>query len=121
MASFLDALAPLVDAFDMRDVAYLGGGSLASIAHGVPRTTLDVDVIAEIEPHQVPSLVAQLQGMYDVQAIDIQEAIQHRSSFNLVHLASKDCRSMRPRLQVPRFASPGPEYTHREGSAVVPH
>ncbi len=88
MSSFLDALTPVVDAFDALGVDYYIGGSVASIAHGVPRTTLDVDVIAEIRPNHVRSLVAQLQSSYYVQATDIHDAIQHRSSFNLVHLAS---------------------------------
>jgi hypothetical protein len=88
MSSFLDALTPLVDACDALGIAYYIGGSVASIAHGVPRTTLDVDVIADIRPGQVRQLVARLQGSYYIQAADIQDAIQQRSSFNLVHLAS---------------------------------
>jgi len=88
MASFLDALTPFVDACDALGIAYYIGGSVASIAHGVPRTTLDVDVIADIRPGQVRQLVTRLQGSYYVQAADIEEAIQQRSSFNLVHLAS---------------------------------
>ncbi len=88
MASFLDALIPLVDACDALGIAYYIGGSVASIAHGVPRTTLDVDVIADIRHDQVQRLVTRLQGSYYVQEADIHEAIQQRSSFNLVHLAS---------------------------------
>lgn len=88
MASFLDALIPLVDAFDALGIAYYIGGSVASIAHGVPRTTLDVDVIADIRSGKVRQLVSRVQGSYYVQAADIQEAIDQRSSFNLVHLAS---------------------------------
>ncbi len=88
MASFLDALTPRVDACDALGIAYYIGGSVASIAHGVPRTTLDVDVIADIRLGQVRQLVARLQGSYYIQAADIQDAIQQRSSFNLVHLAS---------------------------------
>jgi len=88
MASFLDALTPFVDACDALGIGYYIGGSVASIAHGVPRTTLDVDVITDIRPDQVQPLVARLQGSYYVQAADIQEAIQQRSSFNLVHLAN---------------------------------
>lgn len=88
MALFLDALTPLIDTFEALGIAYYIGGSVASIAHGVPRTTLDVDVIAEIHPNQVRLLVSRLQGMYYVQTEDILEAIQQRSSFNLVHLVS---------------------------------
>ena len=88
MTSFLDALTPLVDVLDALGVPYYLGGSVASIAHGVPRTTLDVDVIAELRPSQVQSLVERLQDEYYVQALDIHEAIQHRRSFNVVHLQS---------------------------------
>jgi hypothetical protein len=88
MAVFLDALTPIVDAFEALGVVYYIGVSVASIAHGVPRTTLDVDVIAEIRSDQVQLLVDRLQGSFYIQAADIQDAIQHRSSFNLVHLAS---------------------------------
>jgi hypothetical protein len=88
MTSFLDALIPLVDVFETYDVDYYIGGSVATIAHGVPRTTLDVDVIAEIYPHQVHVLVTTLQHDFYIQAIDIHDAIIQRSSFNIVHFAS---------------------------------
>ncbi len=88
MTSFLDALLPLADAFEACGVSYYIGGSVASIAHGVPRTTLDVDVIADLRIDQVAPLVAQIQGSYFVQADDALDAIIHRTSFNVVHLAS---------------------------------
>jgi len=88
MTSFLDALTPLVEIRDAFGVASYLGGSVASIAHGTPRTTLDIEVIAEINPSQIRPLVDRLQGSSYIQAADIYEAIQHRSSFNLIHLAS---------------------------------
>lgn len=88
MTSFLDALVPLVDAFETYNVDYYIGGSVATIAHGVPRTTLDVDVIAEIYPHQVHVLVKTLQHDFYIQATDIHDAIIQRSSFNIIHFTS---------------------------------
>ena len=75
MAAFLDALTPLVDAFDALGVDYYIGGSVASIAHGVPRTTLDVDVIADIHPHQVRPLVERLQGSFYIQIDELLHSI----------------------------------------------
>lgn len=88
MTSFLDALLPLADAFEACGVSYYIGGSVARSAHGVPRTTLDVDVIADLRIDQVAPLVAQIQGSYFVQADDALDAIIHRTSFNVVHLGS---------------------------------
>ena len=34
-------------------VPYLIGGSLASITHGVMRSTLDADIVAELQPDQI--------------------------------------------------------------------
>lgn len=112
MAPFLDALTPLVDVFETLGVAYYIGGSLASIAHGIPRTTLDVDLIAEIRPDQVRPLVAQVQSSYYVQAADILEAIQHRSSFNLVHLASM--------IKVDVFLAPDRPFDHAKAQRARP-
>jgi hypothetical protein len=88
MTSFLDALNPLVDVFDTYSVAYYIGGSVATIAHGVPRTTLDVDVIADITLNHVEPLVTSLADHFYIQAPDIRDAIIHRSSFNVVHFVT---------------------------------
>lgn len=112
MAVFLDALTPIVDAFEALGVLYYIGGSVASIAHGVPRTTLDVDVIAEIRPNQVQPLVDQLRGSFYIQAADIQEAIQYRSSFNLIHLASM--------IKVDVFLAPDRPFDRSKAQRALP-
>jgi hypothetical protein len=53
----MEALTPLVDAFDQLGITYYIGGSVSSSLHGLARRTQDVDVIADIGPHQVRSLV----------------------------------------------------------------
>lgn len=88
MTSFLDGLNPLVELFEELGIPYYIGGSVASIAYGMPRTTLDVDLIADIQAQHVTALVKHLQDQYYIQASDIYDAIIHRSSFNIVHLAS---------------------------------
>lgn len=50
----------VVDAFDRLYIPYLIGGSMASALHGVTRSTIDADVVTEIEPEQPQSLAEML-------------------------------------------------------------
>lgn len=76
----------VVSAFNRLEIPYLIGGSLASAVHGIVRATLDADLVADIKPEQVLPLVALLEGEFFADAQMIHDAIQHTSSFNLIHL-----------------------------------
>lgn len=86
MNDFMVALLGVVELFDHLGIPYYIGGSLASSAYGVARATADVDLIADVRPDQVPTLVTQLQAAYYVDAVMIRDAIVRRASFNLLHL-----------------------------------
>ncbi|MGI9060222.1 MAG: hypothetical protein ACR2H5_16780 [Ktedonobacteraceae bacterium] len=58
----MEALTPLVEAFDQLGIAYYIGDSVSSSLHGMARQSQDVDVIADIRPDQVRSLVQALQS-----------------------------------------------------------
>ncbi|NJL57643.1 hypothetical protein HC928_22820 [bacterium] len=88
MQPVLDALIPLVDVFEELGIAYYLGGSLASTAHGIPRTTLDVNLIADVQAWHVPHLVQRLHAQYYIHSPELLDAIVQRSAFNLIHLAS---------------------------------
>lgn len=79
---------PLIAAFDRLGVAYFLAGSVASSAYGLPRTTLDVDLVADLKPEHVEPLVRLLEGTYYVSAPMIAEALAGRSSFNVIHLGT---------------------------------
>lgn len=66
-------------------IAYAVGGSLASSLHGVMRSTLDVDIVADMRLEHVPLLVAALSKKFYADDEMMRDAIQHHSSFNLVH------------------------------------
>ena len=70
------------------NIDYVIGGSLASALHGVARATLDSDLVAALEPKHVPLLVQRLQPAFYIFDEAIYDAIEHRSSFNLIHLES---------------------------------
>jgi hypothetical protein len=67
-------------------IPYLIGGSLASSQYGIPRSTQDVDLIADLQPKHVPALLAALGDEFYVDAERVREAIRHRSSFNAIYL-----------------------------------
>lgn len=66
-------------------VAYAVGGSLASSLHGVMRSTLDVDIVADIRLEHIPLLVATLAEEFYADDEMMREAIKRHSSFNLIH------------------------------------
>jgi hypothetical protein len=76
----------VVDVLDSIGVPYLIGGSLASTLHGMVRTTLDVDLVAEVRHEHVSPLVQLLANEFYIDADSIIAAIQQRSSFNIIHL-----------------------------------
>lgn len=86
MSDILKALVPVVEALEGLGVAYQIGGSVASSLYGVPRTTMDIDLVADLRPEHVQPLVALLQDQYYISPEAIYEALRHRSSFNLIHL-----------------------------------
>ncbi|MDZ4878393.1 MAG: hypothetical protein CLLPBCKN_007828 [Chroococcidiopsis cubana SAG 39.79] len=76
MAEILDTLA----------IPYLIGGSVASSIWGEPRATLDVDIVADIQNSQIQPLVEMLTGEFFVDEMMVREAIERKSSFNVIHL-----------------------------------
>ena len=82
----INALTPIVDAFEERGVAYELGGSVASSVHGIARSSVDIDILAALEPSHVADLVRRLERDYYVSANRVAEAIERESSFNVIHL-----------------------------------
>jgi len=66
-------------------IRYCIGGSVASSVYGEVRTTLDVDVVAELDTAHVDALVAAVESDFYVAREAIERAVRERSSFNLIH------------------------------------
>lgn len=75
----------VVQALEALGAPYFITGSLASAIHGLARSTLDVDLVADLSPgHEEAFQTALGDGFYaDIEAI--REAIHQRGSFNLIH------------------------------------
>ncbi len=77
---------PVVEAFEKLGIPYYIGGSVASSAYGIPRSTMDVDMVSDLKPAHVRSLVRMLESSYYIDENMILDAIGRRSSFNIIHL-----------------------------------
>jgi hypothetical protein len=80
------AVTPVVDALDRLGVPYEIAGSLASSYHGVPRSTLDADLVVALPMDKVGALAAALAGAYYADEDMIRDAVRRQASCNLVHL-----------------------------------
>ncbi len=75
-------------AFERLGLRYLIGGSLASSFHGIPRSTNDADVLAELPGRLAAELAADLAGEFYVDAEMIRDAVARGACFNVIHLAT---------------------------------
>jgi len=84
----LEALGPVLDVLEALGVRHYVGGSLASSAHGIPRASIDADILAELQPGDVARFVTALGDRYYIPDDRVSDAVDRRASFNLIHLAS---------------------------------
>lgn len=87
-SDLLKALALVVDALEHLGVPYYVGGSLASSAHGVPRSSIDADVIADLGPQHVAPFASAVAEAYYLSEERLRAAVEARRSFNLIHLGT---------------------------------
>lgn len=73
---------------DRLGVPYVAAGALASSVHGVPRSTDDVDLVADLRPAHAAALIAALREHYYVNQDAVTRAIAEGASFNAIHLGS---------------------------------
>jgi hypothetical protein len=82
------AITPVVEAFVRLGVDYFLTGSVISSHHGIPRSTVDVDVVAALRHDHVDALVAALVDAYYIDADAAHDAIKRHSMFDVIHLAT---------------------------------
>ena len=89
MATPTEVLIEVVQVLENLDIPYVVVGSFASSARGMPRATIDGDLVAAIEPKNVPDLVEQLRSRdFYVDDLSIHRAIDFERAFNAIHLQS---------------------------------
>ncbi len=75
----------VLEALHRLDIPHMIGGSLASSIHGIPRSTRDVNIIADMRPEHIAPFAAALGGEFYADAEMMREALQRGRSFNLIH------------------------------------
>jgi len=82
----IDALRILASAFDQLGVRYYIGGSLASSAHGLPRSTMDAHILAALTVDHADALTSLLGQDFYYEPAAARDAIRRRQCFNIIHL-----------------------------------
>jgi hypothetical protein len=104
-SDLIAAVRPVLDVLRDLGVSHYVGGSIASSAHGVARSSIDADVVAELRPEHAARLCAALQGAYYVPETRVRDGIARKTSFNVIHLESM--------LKVDVFVSKGRPFDRR--------
>lgn len=79
----------LRSALEAADVPYFFTGSFVSSAHGVPRSTNDIDVLIAPTPEQLLALIDQFPTSdYYADREDALDALRHQSQFNVIDNSS---------------------------------
>lgn len=84
----LTVVLGVIDILEDLGTRYHLGGSFASAVHGVPRQTLDADIVVDLDAGRVSQLVARLKSDFYVDLDVATEAVSRRGSFNAIHLES---------------------------------
>jgi len=84
----LQAVVQVVQVLEKLGAAYAIGGSFASSLYGRARSTMDADIIADLRPEHIDDFVAALSTSFYVDDEMIREAVDRRSSFNIIHAES---------------------------------
>ncbi|MBC8183005.1 hypothetical protein H8E88_18025 [candidate division KSB1 bacterium] len=87
-------------------IRYYLVGSVASSVYGIPRATNDVDIVAEIYRPHINQLVESFSEQFYIDGDMIQDAINNKSSFNIIHLDSM--------TKVDVFILKDTDYAHNE-------
>jgi hypothetical protein len=74
--------------FEKLNVLYVVGGSFASSVHGEPRSTNDVDIVADLDRTTAREFVESLGANFYTDVSAAIEAVRAGGSFNVVHIES---------------------------------
>ncbi len=76
----------LTQTLEKLGIVYWIGGSMASSIYGLPRSTQDVDLVAELREEQVDDLIAALENEFYIDSQAVWRAVRSVRSFNVIHL-----------------------------------
>ena len=81
-----ETLKPIIKIFEEIGISYYIGGSVASSVYGIARTTMDIDLVSNLNQNHISLLSQKLKHIYFIDENMILDALKTGSSFNLIHL-----------------------------------
>ena len=108
MSDIVAVAHTLAQTLETLGVVYWIGGSMPSAIHGLPRSTQDVDFVAELKEEQVDDLVAALESEFYIDREVVRRAVRSRRSFNVTRCIKRMCLCWE-QTAVPRQRSSGAE------------
>ena len=85
-SNILLVLKPFIKVLNELSISYYIGGSIASSVFGLPRSTMNLHIVADIKNFHIPHLTKRLENKFYIDEDMIKDAINRISSFNLIHL-----------------------------------
>jgi hypothetical protein len=82
------AFRRILEVLDRLEIPYFVTGSVAGSVYGIARTTLDVDLVADVRMDQVEALGAEVRAEFYADPEMMKEALERGRAFNLIHLES---------------------------------
>ena len=78
----------LAEVLEKLGVVYWIGGSMASSTYGMPRSTQDVDLVADLKEEHIDDFVAALENDFYIDRLAVRRAVSSQRSFNVINLDS---------------------------------
>ncbi len=78
----------VVDVLAEMRIPYMITGSVASMAYGEPRMTLDMDIVIDFPQEKVEDFCQRFKNDFYVDSEGIRKAIRQRNHFNIIHAPS---------------------------------
>jgi hypothetical protein len=88
MKSPAEGFKRILEVLDRMEIPYQVVGSIASSWHGIPRSTVDADLVVDLRVEQVDELASELSRDFYADPGMMKEALRRGRSFNLVHFES---------------------------------
>jgi len=83
-----EILREVIEKLEKYGIEYMITGSFASNLHGVPRTTLDADIVIMGELGGVKSFIEEVSKDFYADLDMAEDAVKQRGMFNIIHLDS---------------------------------
>lgn len=112
-----ELLRHLVRAFEDLEIPYALTGSIASMAYGEPRTTLDIDVVADVSVDDIPGLQRRFpEPDFFLDDVAARRSIAERQPFQILSPAS----GFKIDVYIPRSALDRSQIESRRRMEVTP-